>query len=191
MKTCTAPAAGENDIKAVKNDLHSDRTSATTFLANATQLYERAGPMSYIMRSAPTRSLTRPWPRPTLHRDPHALQSGHAGQTIQGPDSLAPADLVPRQSAVTSGDDIAHSHPCPRLEHLLRASISPAACCSPPLDWTIRLGSNVWHRTRALLGRGAPGGRRIAVRTGPTETLRQILSRKKPSPSVYPDARLP
>jgi hypothetical protein len=28
----------ENDIKAVKNDLHSDRTSATTFLANATRL---------------------------------------------------------------------------------------------------------------------------------------------------------
>jgi Transposase DDE domain group 1 len=29
---------GENDIKAVKNDLHSDRTSATTFLANAMRL---------------------------------------------------------------------------------------------------------------------------------------------------------
>jgi hypothetical protein len=28
----------ENDIKAVKNDLHSDRTSATTFLANAARL---------------------------------------------------------------------------------------------------------------------------------------------------------
>ena len=28
----------ENDIKAVKNDLYSDRTSATTFLANATRL---------------------------------------------------------------------------------------------------------------------------------------------------------
>ena len=28
----------ENDIKAVKNDLHSDRTSATTFLANAMRL---------------------------------------------------------------------------------------------------------------------------------------------------------
>ena len=28
----------ENDIKAVKCDLHSDRTSATTFLANATRL---------------------------------------------------------------------------------------------------------------------------------------------------------
>jgi hypothetical protein len=28
----------ENDIKAVKNDLHSDRTSATTFLANALRL---------------------------------------------------------------------------------------------------------------------------------------------------------
>src|SRR5438874_12302689 len=29
---------GENHIKAVKCDLHSDRTSATTFLANATRL---------------------------------------------------------------------------------------------------------------------------------------------------------
>jgi hypothetical protein len=28
----------ENDIKAVKCDLHSDRTSATTFLANAMRL---------------------------------------------------------------------------------------------------------------------------------------------------------
>ena len=28
----------ENDIKAVKNDLHRDRPSATTFLANATRL---------------------------------------------------------------------------------------------------------------------------------------------------------
>ncbi len=28
----------ENDIKAVKGDLHSDRTSATTFLANAMRL---------------------------------------------------------------------------------------------------------------------------------------------------------
>jgi Transposase DDE domain group 1 len=29
---------GDNDIKAVKNDLHSDRTSATTFLAKAMRL---------------------------------------------------------------------------------------------------------------------------------------------------------
>src|SRR5438105_10598040 len=29
---------GENDIKAVKCDLHSDRTAATTFLANAMRL---------------------------------------------------------------------------------------------------------------------------------------------------------
>jgi hypothetical protein len=33
-----APGNGENDIKAVKCDLHSDRTSATTFLANALRL---------------------------------------------------------------------------------------------------------------------------------------------------------
>lgn len=34
---------GENAIKAVKNDLHSDRTSATTFLANATRLLLACG----------------------------------------------------------------------------------------------------------------------------------------------------
>ena len=61
----------------------------------------------------------------------------------------------------------------------------------PPLDCTIRRGNSVWHRPRALQKRGAPGGRRIAGRTGPTETLQQGRSRKKPSPSVYPDARLP
>ena len=48
----------ENDIKAVKNDLHSDRTSATTFLANATRLLWAWGLCPRIMRSAPTRSLT-------------------------------------------------------------------------------------------------------------------------------------
>src|SRR5207249_9721865 len=34
----TSRTLPENDIKAVKNDLHSDRTSATTFLANAMRL---------------------------------------------------------------------------------------------------------------------------------------------------------
>jgi hypothetical protein len=33
----------ENDIKAVKGDLHRDRTSATTFLANATRLLLAGG----------------------------------------------------------------------------------------------------------------------------------------------------
>jgi hypothetical protein len=33
----------KNDIKAVKGDLHSDRTSATTFLANATRLLLACG----------------------------------------------------------------------------------------------------------------------------------------------------
>lgn len=33
----------ENDLKAVKHDLHSDRTSATTFLANATRLLLACG----------------------------------------------------------------------------------------------------------------------------------------------------
>ena len=54
-----------------------------------------------------------------------------------------------------------------------------------------RRGNSVWHRPRALPERGAPGGRRLAVRTGPPETRPQVLSRKKPSPAVYPDARLP
>jgi hypothetical protein len=57
---------------------------------------------------------------PTLHRDPHPVQSGHTRQTIQGPHPPASADLVPRQSAVTAGDNVADGHPGPRLEHLLR-----------------------------------------------------------------------
>jgi hypothetical protein len=40
----------ENDIKAVKNDLHSDRTSATTFLANATRLLFACG--AYVLHHA-------------------------------------------------------------------------------------------------------------------------------------------
>jgi len=40
----------ENDIKAVKNDLHSDRTSATTFLANATRLLLSCG--AYVLHHA-------------------------------------------------------------------------------------------------------------------------------------------
>ena len=40
----------ENDIKAVKNDLHSDRTSATTFLANAVRLLLACG--AYVLHHA-------------------------------------------------------------------------------------------------------------------------------------------
>jgi Transposase DDE domain group 1 len=40
----------ENAIKAVKNDLHSDRTSATTFLANATRLLLACG--AYVLHHA-------------------------------------------------------------------------------------------------------------------------------------------
>jgi Transposase DDE domain group 1 len=40
----------ENDIKAVKNDLQSDRTSATTFLANATRLLLACG--AYVLHHA-------------------------------------------------------------------------------------------------------------------------------------------
>jgi hypothetical protein len=40
----------ENDIKAVKCDLHSDRTSATTFLANATRLLLACG--AYVLQHA-------------------------------------------------------------------------------------------------------------------------------------------
>jgi hypothetical protein len=40
----------ENDIKAVKNDLHSDRTSATTFLANALLLAGAAYVLHHALR---------------------------------------------------------------------------------------------------------------------------------------------
>ncbi len=41
---------GENAIKAVKNALHSDRTSAPTFLANATRLLLACG--AYVLHHA-------------------------------------------------------------------------------------------------------------------------------------------
>lgn len=41
---------GENASKAVKHDLHSDRTSATTFLANATRLLLACG--AYVLHHA-------------------------------------------------------------------------------------------------------------------------------------------
>jgi hypothetical protein len=40
----------ENDSKAVKGDLHSDRTSAPTFLANATRLLLACG--AYVLHHA-------------------------------------------------------------------------------------------------------------------------------------------
>jgi len=52
----------------------------------------------------------------------------------------------------------------------------------------IRPGDSVWHCARALQGRGTPDCRRIVVWTLPTTALQQVLSRKKPSPSGYPDA---
>jgi Transposase DDE domain group 1 len=39
MKTSTARGQCENAIKTLKCDLHSDRTSATTFLANTMRLF--------------------------------------------------------------------------------------------------------------------------------------------------------
>ena len=187
----------ENDIKAVKNDLHSDRTSATTFLANATRLLLACG--AYVLHHALRTHTLAHTALATAQPSTVILtlfKGGHAGQAIQGPDSLAPADLVPCQSAVTPGDNVAHSHPCPRLEYLLRASTSPVACCGSssrePLSRasTNRLGDSVWHHTRARQGRDTPGCRRIVVWTGPPKTLPQGLSRKNPSPSVYPGVRL-
>jgi hypothetical protein len=45
-----ARGKGENALKAVKGDLHSDRTSATTFLANATRLLLACG--AYVLHHA-------------------------------------------------------------------------------------------------------------------------------------------
>jgi Transposase DDE domain group 1 len=48
---------GENAIKAMKNALHSDRTSATTFLANATRLLVACG-ASVLHHALRTHTLT-------------------------------------------------------------------------------------------------------------------------------------
>jgi hypothetical protein len=151
----------------------------------------RVGPMACRRRSAPTRSPTPPWPRPPLPRAPDALHRGHAGQTIQGPDALAPADLGPRHSAVTSGDAVTDGQAGPRLAPRRRAAISPAACCHGASRLSHSQGHRVWHRPRGLLGRRAPGGRRLVVRTGPPGPLPQVLSHQKPSAFVYLGARRP
>ena len=82
------------------------------------------------MRSAPPRSLTRPWPRP--HPPPSSSRSSKWPRRSNKTRTGCAGTCRPRapSSAVTAGDNVAHGHPCPRLAHLLRAAIAPAACCS-------------------------------------------------------------
>ena len=60
----------ENDMKAVKGDLHSDRTSATTFLANAVRLLLACG-ASVLHRGCQVKCVTfsHLYPLPKQHHE--------------------------------------------------------------------------------------------------------------------------
>ena len=96
---------GAKAIKAVKHDLHRDRTSATSFLANALRLPWLVLPLSCIMLCAHIPSNIPHGPRRNLRPSSYPLQNRHPDQTVQGPDSPPPAQFLSCQSACTSGDD--------------------------------------------------------------------------------------
>ena len=79
---------GENDIKAMKNDLHSDCTSATTFLANATRLLVACG--AYVLHHALRTHTLAHTALATAQPSTVILRclSGHPRQAVQGPHLL-------------------------------------------------------------------------------------------------------
>jgi hypothetical protein len=99
----------ENDIKAVKCDLHSDRTSATTFLANTLRLLLACA--AYVLHHAlrthtlQHTSLANAQPSTVIL---HPLQGGNADQTVQGsillhlPSSCPVKALLHRVTALLS-----------------------------------------------------------------------------------------
>ena len=104
----------ENAIKAVKNDLHSDRTSATTFLANAMRLLLACA--AYLLHHALRTH--------TLHHTALAQAQPStiiltlfkvAAQVKQYKDRilLHLPSSCPVKAAVTSGDDPAVRYPGP------------------------------------------------------------------------------
>jgi hypothetical protein len=147
----------ENAIKAVKNDLHSDRTSATGFLANAMRL------LPGVCRLCPASCLTdahaaayRLGPGTTLDGHPHALQNRHTDQTVQGQDSPPPAQFLSCQSPFTSGDDSALRRPWACLLHDMNQATrcpGPMELAAQPLDLS-RKGRSGWLPS-PLKGRGA------------------------------------
>src|SRR5262249_6258809 len=66
-------------------------------------------------------------PGPTLDGDPHSLQSGCPGQTVQGSYPPPPPEFLPRQSAATPCDGFALSRPTPRRQHVVIGAVSLAS----------------------------------------------------------------
>ncbi len=119
----------------MKCDLHSDRTSATTFLANALRLLLSCA--AYVLHHAlrtHTLAHTALGHCATLHGDPHAVQSGNPRQTVQGPDSPPPADVLPGQSTLAPCHHPTFRRPRPGVEHVLirRLRLWPRATALRP-----------------------------------------------------------
>ena len=113
----------ENDIKAVKNDLHSDRTSAPSFLANAMRLLLACA--AYVLHHALLRTpgSIPPWPR----RNPR-------------PSSSRSSKSPPRSNSTRTGFSSTCPVPCPvrallhRVTALLYAVPAPVATRRKPRD---------------------------------------------------------
>ena len=118
----------------------------------------RAPPMSCTMRSARTCCPHRTGHRPTLHPDPHALQSGDSGQTVQGPHSPPPADVLPGQSALAPCHHPALCRPRPRVEHVLMRHPSPAERGCSQAHGSAHSTPRRHHRGWAIGCRNAPAG---------------------------------
>ena len=103
-----------------KCDLHSDRTSATTFLANAMRLLLACA--AYVLHHAlrtHTLSHTALAQGPTLDGDPHPLQGGDPDQTVQGSHPPPPPEFLPCQGALTPCHRSVVGGACPPHEHVL------------------------------------------------------------------------
>jgi len=94
----------ENDIKALKCDLHSERTSVTTFLAKAMRLILAcaAYALHHALRTStlPHTALAQAQPSTV---NPHPLQNRHANQTVQRSHPPPSAQFLSCQSALTAG----------------------------------------------------------------------------------------
>ena len=169
----------ENDIKAVKCDLRSDRTSATTFLANATRLLLGVCgvcPAPCLAHAHPRTYRARPGP--TRHRDCDPLQSGNTDQTVQRPDPAPPAQFLPGAIPPAPGHGPAVRRPRPCLEHVLRRlpASDERGCC--PVPRILYATHRRQRRGRVVHGKIPPGGvvRPVAGATTSWPSQKRALS---------------
>lgn len=157
----------ENNIKAVKNALHSDRTSATSFLANAMRLLLAcaASVLHHALRTHTRHHAALAQAQPStviLTLFKIALQI----KQYKGSASPPPAQCLPCQSAFTLGNDPAMRRPCAWLQHVV---------------------SRTRPHTASRLGR-RQGGPLLAVST-PPEGVKCV--RLRASSLLAPGAELP